>query len=77
MTESRKLRKPSFASALIGLGGRHSVNRDVLRTRLQEREQRAASDTRTEAQRWLGDPPPTQSALAQNNGAKLKSDQRF
>ena len=59
-----KKRRPSPASLMIGLGGRHSVNRDVLRTRLQEREQRAASDTRTEAERWLGDPPVAQSALA-------------
>lgn len=59
-----KTRKPSAGAVLIGLGGRHSVNRDVLRTRLQEREQRAASDTRTEAQKWLGDPPPSRSALA-------------
>ena len=28
------------------------------------RDERAAMDTRTEAQRWLGDPPPDRSALA-------------
>jgi hypothetical protein len=33
---------------------------------MQERDQREASDTRTEAQRWLGDPPASQSALAQS-----------
>ena len=38
MSEPRKPRKPSAASAMIGLGGKHSINRDVLRTRLQERE---------------------------------------
>jgi hypothetical protein len=32
--------------------------------RVQEREQREASDTRTEVQKWLGDPPPNRSALA-------------
>jgi hypothetical protein len=32
--------------------------------RLAEREAREAADTRTEAQRWLGDPPPSRSALA-------------
>ena len=68
-------RNSSAASVMIGLGGR--IDPDILRTRLQEREQRAASDTRTDAQRWLGDPPPSQSALAQNNGAKPKSDQMF
>jgi hypothetical protein len=31
----------------------------------RDRDQRAALDTRTEAQRWLGDPPPERSALAQ------------
>jgi ferric-dicitrate binding protein FerR (iron transport regulator) len=29
------------------------------------RDERAAKDTRSEAQRWLGDPPPNRSALAQ------------
>ena len=37
---------------------------DVLRL-IQEREARERADTRTEAQRWLGDPPPDRSALAQ------------
>jgi hypothetical protein len=31
--------------------------------RLAERDQREAADTRTEAQRWLNDPPPGRSAL--------------
>jgi hypothetical protein len=43
---------------------------------MQERERRQASDTRTEAQRWLGDPPPSQSALAQNNVYKTVTQQR-
>jgi hypothetical protein len=33
--------------------------------RLAERDRRLASDNRTEAERWLGDPPPAQSALRQ------------
>jgi hypothetical protein len=37
---------------------------DVLRL-TKDREARERSDTRTEAQRWLGDPPPGRSALAQ------------
>ena len=77
MAKTSKPRKPSAASAMIGLGGQHRIDPGILRNRMQEREQRAASDTRTEAQRWLGDPPPSQSALAQNNGAKPKSDQVF
>jgi hypothetical protein len=37
---------------------------DALRL-IKDREARERSDTRTEAQRWLGDPPPGRSALAQ------------
>jgi hypothetical protein len=37
---------------------------DALRL-IQDREARERADTRTEAQRWLGDPPPGRSALAQ------------
>jgi hypothetical protein len=32
-----------------------------------ERDRLAALDNRTEAQRWLGDPPPHRSALAQRD----------
>jgi hypothetical protein len=49
---------------LLGLGGHHRIDPDTLRGRVQEREQREASDDRTEAQRWLGDPPRSRSALA-------------
>ena len=38
--------------------------------RLAEREQREAADTLTEAERWLGDPPPWRSALAHHKAAK-------
>jgi hypothetical protein len=37
---------------------------DVAR-RFAERDQRIAADSRTEAQKYLGDPPPHRSALAQ------------
>jgi hypothetical protein len=33
--------------------------------RLIERDARQRADTRTEAEKWLGDPPPGRSALAQ------------
>jgi hypothetical protein len=56
-------RKPSMASQLIGLGGQH-VDRNALRERLADRDQRQATDTRTEGQRWLGDPPADRSAFA-------------
>jgi hypothetical protein len=61
------LRKPrkQDAAAFIGLGGHHRIDPDIVRSRVQERDQREANDTRTEEQRWLGDPPPDRSALAQ------------
>jgi hypothetical protein len=41
------------------------VSPDDVRSLEIERDRLAAMDTRTEAQRWLGDPPPERSALAQ------------
>ena len=38
--------------------------------RLTERDRRLAADTRTEAERWLGDPPPGRSALARYGTAE-------
>jgi hypothetical protein len=48
---------------------------DDIAQRLREAEARERADTRTEAERWLGDPPPERSALA----AKLSRapQQRF
>jgi hypothetical protein len=60
---SRK-RKPGIASQLIGLGGRHPIDRNVLRDRLAERDKRQAADTRTETEKYLGDPQISRSALA-------------
>jgi hypothetical protein len=40
------------------------MNPGDLRERLAEREMRQLTDNRTEAQKWLGDPPPMQSAMA-------------
>jgi hypothetical protein len=37
--------------------------------RLRERDARYDADTRTEAERWLSDPPPGRSALAQRKPA--------
>jgi hypothetical protein len=42
-----------------------NVSPDDIKAKLLLRDQLQAQDTRTEAQRWLGDPPPHQSALAQ------------
>jgi hypothetical protein len=59
-----KPKQQSLASQLIGLGGRHPIDRNVLQDRLAERDQREAADTRTEAERFFGDPPTSRSALA-------------
>jgi hypothetical protein len=42
-----------------------AANRWRVTRRLAERDQRIAADKRTEAQKYLGDPPPWRSALAQ------------
>jgi len=41
------------------------VSPDDVKARLLEAQARQRADTRTEAQRWLNDPPPGRSALAQ------------
>ena len=43
---------------------RDRVDPAEVEKRLAERDRRDAADTRTEAQRWLGDPPANRSALA-------------
>ena len=58
-------RKRSITSELLGFSGRNIPDPDVLKARLQERDQRQAADTRTEVQKWLGDPPADRSALTQ------------
>ena len=50
------------ASALVQIG-RHHVSADDAAARFAERDARQASDTRTEAQRWLNEPEPVRSAL--------------
>jgi hypothetical protein len=50
-----------------------AVSAADLKTRIAERDQREAIDNRTEAQKWLGDPEPSRSALAQqNSNARLR-----
>jgi hypothetical protein len=44
-----------------------SISPDDVLKLIQERDQGIASDTRTAAERWLGDPPPHRSALAQRD----------
>jgi len=55
--------KATAASAYVkGEYGR--VSAGDFRTRSEERDAREATDHRTDAQRWLGDPPANRSALA-------------
>jgi hypothetical protein len=73
----RRRRRRLPASAFIAWDRKVSV--DELKIRLAERDRRQAADTRTEAQRWLGDPPMQRSALAlmQNSSSlPVKVDRR-
>ena len=45
-------RRPSGQSVVA-----RAITPDDLKVRLQERDRRLAADNRSEAQRWLGDPP--------------------
>lgn len=54
----------SAASQLINLD-RRRINPSDLAARMAERDMREAADNRTECQRLTGDPPFSQSALAQ------------
>jgi hypothetical protein len=56
------------------LSNERRVTPDEYRARAAERDQRQASDTRTEAQRWLGDPVPSRSALAQRAAMFTRRD---
>jgi hypothetical protein len=46
------------------------VSFDDVVHRLIDRDAREQTDTRTAVQRWLGDPPPGRSALAQRDRRK-------
>jgi hypothetical protein len=52
------------------------VSPDDVKFRMMEVERQKALDTRTEAERWLGDPPPERSALAQRNNPQAKTSQQ-
>jgi hypothetical protein len=59
---SRKYRRRGAATFVNA--ARDRVDPVEAAKRLAKREQREAADTRTEAERWLGDPPAERSALA-------------
>ena len=56
--------------------GRPSVNPNEARARLAERDARMAADDRTPAERWLNDPPRSQSALATSPFAPASRSER-
>lgn len=56
-------KRSAFSAAAYVKGDAARVSADDYRARSEEREARRAADNRTEAQRWLGDPPPGRSAL--------------
>ena len=60
----RKYQKRGAAS--VARAERVRVDPAEAEERFAEREEREAADTRTEAQRWLNDPPPGRSALARS-----------
>jgi hypothetical protein len=65
----RNMPRKRGASQFIGLS-RHRVDPGDLKNRLAERDRRQASDDRTPAEKYLGDPPASRSALAHYNAAK-------
>jgi hypothetical protein len=54
------------------LGKIRNISPDDIKAKLLLRDQLQAEDTRTEVQRWLGDPPPHRSALAQRAAVPAK-----
>ena len=56
----------SPVATILGLGATRPDATD-LKNRFAERDQREALDDRTEAQKWLNDPPLWRSALTGNN----------
>jgi hypothetical protein len=59
---TRKYRRRGAATCVQAV--RDRIDPAEVEQRLAERERREAADTRTEAEKWLGDPQPSRSALA-------------
>lgn len=55
----------SAAAAVLALSAKPRISPHDLAMRLAERDQRQAADTRTDAEKFLGDPPRERSALVQ------------
>ena len=56
--------RPYERFSLIDAGKKGSVTAEKVAQRLSERDQRMASDTRTDAQKLLAEPEPARSALS-------------
>ena len=64
---SRSYARPAPHLRLTKVYRRPDMSIDDIRFKLLERDRLAALDDRSEAAKWLGDPPPWRSALAQRN----------
>lgn len=62
---SRSYARPAPHLRLTKVYRRPDMSIDDIRFKLLERDRLAALDDRSEAAKWLGDPPPWRSALAQ------------
>lgn len=71
MPRKHKPRKESAAAFINLNAGR--MDPAELKNRFAERDRRLAADTRTETEKWLGDPPVARSALAHHGTAKRSS----
>ena len=67
ISSSMQPRKTRQRGASLYIDPGRRVDAADLKIRLAERDRRLAADTRTDAQRWLGDPPSARSALGQRN----------
>jgi hypothetical protein len=61
--------------SLHRVGFNERISPDDILARLMDKDQREAADNRTAAERWLGDPPPHRSALAQKKSPSRKTSQ--
>jgi hypothetical protein len=57
--------RPASTTIIASSGFNERISPDDILARLMDKDQREAADNRTAAERWLGDPPPGRSALAQ------------
>ncbi|MFZ0104770.1 MAG: hypothetical protein WAL49_21020 [Pseudolabrys sp.] len=56
------------------MGGMHRPDPNILKARIAERDARIATDNRSPAEVFLGDPPRNQSALTRRNVSSAIND---